>query len=231
MAEDPLSGLVPEDALGVRSRLPEIAGLRGAVRDEVARAFVEDVPGYFWIVRASADYHPPDTRGPGGLWLHTKRVFSAYHMLEDTYRTLGLIDSYEANCARAACLLHDGFKYGRAPDADEAEHDYADGRLDHLPAYTLAQHDVMMADHVRTETDLPDEVARCVESHGGSTAWGSHDGPPPTDDLEMVVHLADMLASNQHHRIPVHGCATSLARMIPSDVPVLPDEETERLKL
>lgn len=216
----------------VAERLPEIESIEGRVQYEVARIFVDEVPDYFWIARASGSHHPPDERGLGGVWLHTKRVYTAYRMLEPTYRAMSAIDAYEANCARAAVLLHDAFKYGRYPeerengdDPEQDNHTYADGVLSHLPEHTCTDHDVTMAEFIRTETSLPEETARCVEAHGGSADWYSHDGPSPSNDLEMLVHTADMLASSKHHRLPVWDPTEELLVMTDTNMPVVdPDE-------
>lgn len=216
------------------TRLPEIDSLDGRIRDEVVRVFMEDVPEYFWIARSSENHHPPDERGLGGLWLHTKRVYTSYRMLEPTYRAMSAIDAYQANCARAAVLLHDGFKYGQYPTERENgdtptqdTHIYADGVLSHLPEHTYTGHDLSMAGYIRDETELPEEVARCVAAHGGSPDWYSHDGPRPSDDLEMLVHTADMLASNSNHRLPVWEPTAELLVMTATDLPQIDDDEWE----
>lgn len=217
----------PSNGAELVRRLPEVSMVHGTLRNEIVDAFVSDVPDYVWLARASANHHPPDERGLGGLWIHIKRVFTAYTMLEPTFRELGAIDSFEANCARAAVLLHDAFKYGRYPRRIEQEtvdgHDYADDRLAHVPEYTQPNHDVQMAAYVREETDMPDEVARAVESHGGSTSWGSHEGPSPSDDLELLVHLADLVASNHRHRLPVFKPARELTVMVESELETIDD--------
>lgn len=220
-----------DDEAELRRRLPEIDGLRGRVRDEVVRTFVDEVPPSFWLARASGSHHPPDERGLGGTWLHTKRVFVAYTMLEPTFRAMSAISSFESNCARAAVLLHDAFKYGRDPAqvriavdeerADENTHEYAGDYLAHLPAGTDPSHDVTMAAYVRQETELPEEVAHAVECHGGSPEWNvSHSGPGPDDDLTLAVHLADLIASNREHRLPVYEPASEIDMMV-GDVPTV----------
>jgi hypothetical protein len=187
------SELQPDTTNELRDRLPEIWFVSGKPRDELVRLFKEDVPGYFWVARASEEYHPPDERGVGGLFLHTKRVFVAYSILERSFRAMSTFDQMEANCARAAVLLHDAFKYSRPP------HD-----LDELPEHTEPEHDVWMAEHVRNTTEMPEQVADCIEAHGGSKSWYSHSGPTPRNDLELSVHLADLIASWSGHQLPVY---------------------------
>lgn len=216
----------------LRTRLPEIESVDGRVQSELVEMFTERVPPSFWIARSSEEYHPPDERQLGGLWLHTKRVYTAYRMLEPTYRAMSAFGEYQANCARAAVLLHDGFKYGMQPMPDTAEsndddHPYADGMLKHLPQYTQTSHDIDMASYLRSETAMPEEVARCVAAHGGSPDWYSHDGPKPSDDLEMIVHTADVLASSQHNRLPVWEPTAELLVMTDKDMPVIDSDEWE----
>lgn len=245
------SAVRPSEA-AVVERLPELRSISGPMQTEVARVFADDVPEYFWVARASESHHPPDERGLGGVWLHTKRVYTAYRMLEPTYRAMSAVDAYEANCARAAVLLHDAFKYGRIHDGIESaeqstgsttgdqrstensdnpnqdNHAYAHGFLEHLPQYTDTSHDVKMATHIRDETSLPEEVARCVAAHGGSPDWYSHDGPRPSDDLEMLVHTADVLASNDGHRLPVWEPTPELLAMTDKDLPTIDWGESEQ---
>ena len=49
---------------------------------------------------------------------------------------------------------------------------------------------------------------------GGSTDWASHPGRSPSNDLELGVHLADVIASNPNHRLPVLDPATELRDML-----------------
>lgn len=207
---------IQPDQVSVIDRLPEIQYLDGPIKQEVATVFAEAVPEYFWLARASESHHPPDERGLAGLWLHTKRVFTAYMMLEPTYRAMGLLGPYQAKCCRAAVLLHDGFKYGlNHSEQDETVHEYADGRLSHLPEHTDREHDVLMADYLDESTALPLEVVSAVRSHGGSPDWYSHSGPKPVKPHEMIVHLADVIASNSEHRLPVLDPHKSLCRVAP----------------
>lgn len=216
--------------MNVTEQLPEITVLRGNVRSETERLFEEKVPEYFWTARAARSYHHPSERGAGGLLLHTKRAFFAWTVLEPTFRTMGGIDQMEAECARSAILLHDAFKYGPKgveEDPDDDKHQYADGVLAHLPS-SNASHDVQMAEIVRNESDLPDRVADCIETHGGSERWNtSHSGPKPYDDLTLAHHLSDLFASRQEYALPVYDVSEELERMIGESVPVVPIENVE----
>lgn len=221
--------LQPDNEEEISKRLPEVNLIRGNTQSEVIDVFIEHVPSYFWIVRASQNHHPPDERGVAGTWLHTKRVFTAYTMLEPTFRTMGCISPFEANCARAAILLHDAFKYGRNPESDEEDmHEYANGYLDHLPEHTDPNHDVEMAELVRNDTEMPEEVAHAIECHGGSNEWYGHNGPKPDDDMTLGVHLADVIAANSNHGLPVYKPRKEIKLV--TDVSDLGDEWAESLE-
>jgi hypothetical protein len=226
MTEFDSGAFAPDDESELVERLPEIECIDGNPRDVVVSIFLEDVPEYFWIARASETHHPPDERGLGGLWLHTKRAFVALTMLEKSFRAMSTVSPLEANCARAAILLHDAFKYG--PPGHEYEeqesdtHPYASGRLHHL-GYTDEQHDQRMADRVEQEA-VPPVMADCIRTHGGSAAWnGSHSGPTPSNDVELMHHLADLIASNSEHRLPVYQPDRRLDTITPDRLPVVSD--------
>jgi hypothetical protein len=212
----------------LEQRLPELTTLDGTLRTETDRVFRERVPDHFWYTRASLSYHPPDERKAGGLWLHTKRVYTAYRMLEPTFRTLSRISQYEANCGRVAVLLHDALKYGGETDTsvpDEDGHTYHPDIPSSVPAYTCSEHDTEMCQYVQEQTELPPTVHWAISSHGGSTSWNTtHSGPPPASDIEMIVHLADIIASSEWHRLPVWRPHELLCENIPDQIPTLPDD-------
>lgn len=217
--------LQPTTEAVVVKRLPEVKSLKNNVRDETVRLFIEEVPEYFWVARSSKNYHPPDERGLGGLWLHTKRVFFAWTMIENTLRAMNVIDAVDAQSARSAALLHDAFKYDRYPENDDREdyHPYALGRLSNVRSGTIPEHDVLMADVIENESDLSDRVADCVRTHGGSPSWTVHSGPRPSDDLTLGLHMADLIASNQHHKLPVWNPHDVLDHMVATEIPKIED--------
>jgi len=174
----------PEDLQELERRLPEIQEIeRTELREEVTRIFLEEVPEYFWDVPASSTgkYHPSDHNQDHGLWIHTKRAFTAFQRLSRSYENQGRINLYQKECGKAAILLHDMFKYGIPPE-----------RQDH----TVSEHDVIAARFLEKNSDLPEEVIGCVESHNGPDGWGK--GKAPETDLEQIHHLADMIASDKN---------------------------------
>lgn len=163
-------------------RLPEVELIEDdELRRETKSALARGVPDYFWKVPAtsSGHYHNPFTRQRYGLWIHTKMVFTAYERMVRSYVEQGLVTEYEADCGRAAVLLHDVLKYG---------HGYEEGDG------TKNNHDKMAGHWLRQNSDLPSDVIHAVEAHNGPY----YDGPEPRTDLAQLVHQADMMASTKN---------------------------------
>ena len=174
----------PEDLQELERRLPEIQEIqRTDLREEVVRLFREEVPEYFWDVPASSTgkYHPSDHNQDHGLWIHTKRAFTAFQRLSRSYDNQGRINRYEKECGKAAILLHDMFKYGMPPERQN---------------HTVSEHDVIAARFLEKNSSVPEEVIGCVETHNGPDGWGK--GKAPETDLEQIHHLADMIASDSN---------------------------------
>jgi hypothetical protein len=168
-------------------RLPELQKIEDEkLREQVINIFLEHCPSYFWQCPASSSgkYHPPDTTGKHGLWLHSRRAFQAFEELSRTEVEMGLIDQEDLDSGRAGILLHDLFKQGLPP------------RDEH---HTVEDHDRIAARYLGRKTDLPDEVLGLIDSHNG--AW--YEGKTPETELERVHHRADYIVSRKrcHYEI------------------------------
>lgn len=166
----------------IEERLPEVKLIKDKeLRDKTKDALSRMLPEYFWSAPATSSgyYHNPYSRGKHGLWIHVKMAATMYERLVRSYIEQGLITEFEADCGRAAILLHDGLKYG---------HSYEEGDS------TLENHDKMAAAWIRANTNLPSEVADAVAAHNGP--W--YAGPSPSTPLEQLVHLCDMCASTKN---------------------------------
>jgi len=162
-------------------RLPEIRKIEDdKLREQVIDVFLNHCPEYFWRCPASSSgkYHPPDTTGKHGLWLHSKRAFHAFEDLARTEVEMGLIDEEDLDYGRAGILLHDLFKQGLPP------------RDEH---HTVEDHDRIAARYLGRKTDLPDEVLGLIDSHNG--AW--YEGKTPETELERLHHRADYIVSRR----------------------------------
>ncbi|WP_312908477.1 HDIG domain-containing metalloprotein [Natronosalvus caseinilyticus] len=145
-----------------------------------------DAPDYFWEVPASTSgFHHPACRNERGLWAHTLMLSTVIDRLADSYTGQGRLTEYDIDLAHAAAILHDQRKNGDP--------------LNPSPKST-SDHDLQMAEVV-LESDLDDAVADAIASHMG--AW--YDGPYPSNDLEDLVHTADMVASTASITPKVQG--------------------------
>ena len=141
---------------------------------------IRELPAYFWEAPAtsSEEYHNRYARGERGLWTHVLMCATAVESLKDSYVERGRLNDEYVDYARAAILLHDGWKYGdewTAGESAERDHDLRGSR--ELSA-----------------RGFPGAVCNAVATHMGP--W--YDGPPPTTPLERFVHLADMVGSRRH---------------------------------
>lgn len=168
----------------LKRRLPEIDDIKDDDLRAVTINALADLPAYFWTAPASSSHHPPEHQARHGLWLHTKRVCTVFERLAESMVKQGHLTWEDIDKGRAACLLHDMFKYGRPPTSTDG---------------TTNDHDVLAARYLRAETDVPDEVADAVEAHNGP--W--YQGDVPTTHLQQIVHIADMVASDANCRIAV----------------------------
>jgi len=165
-------------------RLPEVEDIRDEELREQVIQVIRDMPDYFWTAPASSHHHPPEHQARHGLWLHTKRVCTAFERVAKSMVKQGHLDWSDIDKGRAACILHDMYKYGIPPTRVSG---------------TSNSHDIVAANWLRNHTDLPDEVCNAVESHNGPWYAGSQ----PTSHLQQMVHVADLHASDPDARISV----------------------------
>lgn len=191
------------DADEVRRRFPEVSCINDdEVREQTIDAIARGVPEYFWHVPAtgSGKYHNPFSRHKHGLWIHVKMVFSAYERFVNSFEQMDLITAYEADCGRAAVLLHDMLKYG---------HEYSSGDS------SVSNHDKLGAHWLTHNTPLDPAVIACVDSHNGK--W--YDGMTPRyqeEPLEILVHMADMAASTKNGTWGVYEPASEIHQKYPN---------------
>jgi len=180
----------------VFERFPELDAIRDDQLREITAGVVREFPDYFWTAPASSRHHPPEHRVRHGLWLHTKRVCTAFERLSESMVKQGHLEWSDIDHGRAACLCHDMYKYGMPPTS-------VDG--------TVNDHDVIAANWLRDETEMPDGVADAVEAHNGP--W--YRGKRPETHLEQIVHIADMQASDENVRVSVEGMHDALDDQFP----------------
>jgi len=159
--------------------LPEIDNINDEeLREQVLMAFTE-VPEYFWSAPAASRHHPVEHQARHGLVLHTKRVCTAFERFAKSMVKQGHLTWEQIDEGRAACLLHDTFKYGMPPTSVDS---------------TTKSHDVTAANWLRENTSLSDAICDAVEAHNGAY----YNGKVPTSHLEQMVHIADLAASDEN---------------------------------
>ena len=148
-----------------------------AIRSETAH-LTRYAPAYFWERPGStAGYHNAHEHG---LWAHTLKLSTVIERLADSYTERGLLRKpLDVDRAHAAAILHDQRKAG--VDGEETQSD----------------HDWWMGDVVRQGSELGETVARAIEGHMGP--W--YEGPEPSSTLDELVHVADMIASDDNAEI------------------------------
>lgn len=133
-------------------------------------------PEYFWTRPGSySGYHNGHEHG---LWLHTLKLSVMIERLAPSYVERGELTELDVDRLHAAAILHDQRKNGEDPDSED----------------TASDHEDVMAEVVREHSALDETVARMIEAHMGP--WG--EGKTPGSRLEEVLHVADMLASDDH---------------------------------
>ena len=167
LSEPPLS---PAEA---HRRMPSLALIDDDRLRAETRRLTRFAPAYFWERAGStAGYHNGHEHG---LWAHTLKLSTVIERLADSFVERGRLREADVDRAHAAAILHDQRKAGE------------DGER------TLSDHDLRMGAVVREESPVEDDaVARAIEEHMGP--W--YDGPDPSSELAELVHVADMIASD-----------------------------------
>lgn len=198
---DPTTDIKTSDHVDMLRRFPEIEHIEDPdIRQQTLDALVTLTPEYFWDIPAATTYanHNPYCCGSRGLWVHTKMVFTAYQRLVDSFEGQDFITSREADLGRAACLLHDIHKNG--PNDDDGD------------TGALYDHDLIAAEAVNDNTELDEKAATAIAEHMGP--W--YDGPEPSTKLSLLVHSADMIASDKNITCGVYEPAEEIRELYPS---------------
>lgn len=156
----------------------------------------------FWYAPSdcSPGMFPPDEYRDGGLVTHTKRVVRIASLLAKAYE----FNTEETDIVLAAALLHDITKTMRLNEDDSDElfydpmHPYTVGRF----VTNVHEEDRLFGDESQStvmyiEDAILDSIMRCIRCH-----LGLQSPVPETVPItmpEMVVHLADLLASKVHY--------------------------------
>ena len=163
---------------------PEVNDIEDDRLRETTLGVIQQFPNYFWVAPAASRHHPKEHRIRHGLVLHTKRVCTAFERTAESMVQQNHLTWQQIDYGRAACICHDGMKYGLPPTSTES---------------TVYNHDKIMGEWLEKNTQMPEEVISAVKSHNGP--WYS--GKSPESHLDQIVHIADLHASDENVRIAV----------------------------
>lgn len=162
-----------------------------------AEMCIESAPEYWHHVAASSSgkYHPPYSLGEGGLVRHSIAVVRFLNHMFGVESISNQFTSRERDLLRVAAITHDMQKSGTQGDFEKSK-------------WTKFDHPLRIAKIIRDFKGsgvLPDDeielVAHAVESHMGAFNTDKHHPgvvlPKPTDKYQIILHLADYLASRK----------------------------------
>ncbi|QPX71714.1 hypothetical protein [Bacillus phage SP8] len=159
---------------------------------ELTAMALEKAPEYFFFAPASTSgkYHSKNNLGMGGLVRHTKEVFWIGQELLNHPTFGGKLSNLDKDICRSAMILHDACKQG-----------FGEG------GSTVTEHPLLVKD-LLDKNDLGGpinfglwgRICRVISTHMGpwtKNREGKEVLPAPKDELQVIVHLADYMASRK----------------------------------
>ena len=163
---------------------------------EFAEKCIESAPEYWHHVPASSTgkYHPSYSLGEGGLVRHTIGVVRLLNHMFGVESIANQFTSRERDLLRVAAITHDCKKSGSQEDYEKSK-------------YTKFNHPLLAANFIRSLKDdyvgnkEREFVAHAIESHMGAFNTDKRHPdiilPKPQDKYQIILHLADYLASRK----------------------------------
>lgn len=167
--------------------------------EDIKRFMIEKclptVPAYFWEVPSSSTlkYHPAYAcTTPLGLAKHTVALVRFLNHMFEVESIANQFTSRERDLLRVAAIAHDSKKSGDQADYEQNK-------------YTKFDHPLRAAKFVQTVDGIGDVeknlVAHAIMSHMGQWNESKRDPgiilPKPEDKYQIILHLADYLASRK----------------------------------
>ena len=154
----------------------------------------------FWKIPSSfsGKYHPIDEHGIGGNVLHTKRVVRIAKIISDSY----ILDQQERDLIYSASILHDVTKGKRKDNSEDCVYDpFHPYTLDKFVSWCIEEDKKYTSEGSSTtlylDEDTIQSILRLVRCHLGP--WSPIPETMPSTHAEMIVHLADNIASKLHN--------------------------------
>lgn len=185
--------------------LEPLLGEIDLIEDEPIRSFTRSVllrAGAFWDAPSSLSvkFSPPDEHGTGGLILHTKRVVRLTSLMCESFGYLGL----ERDMVLSAAILHDITKVVQERDEDEPHYDIMyPYTIDRFIKFVRLDDQAHGTDSQSATLYISEDAAmtimRLIHCHMGP--WSPIPETYPVTNLEMLLHLADHIATKLHYII------------------------------
>ena len=154
---------------------------------------IDNAPEYWHSVAASSSgkYHPQYALGNGGLVRHTLALVRILNHMFNVESVSNQFTSRERDLLRVAGIAHDMMKSGTQEDYEKSK-------------WTKFDHPLLAAKMVYNMDGLTQGerkfIAMAISSHMGQ--WNTDKRsdiilPTPTDKYQIILHLADYLASRK----------------------------------
>lgn len=183
------------------------------ILDENIRSFVRSIlyrAESFWKIPSSfsGKYHPVDEHNEGGNVLHTKRAVKIARIMCDSYS----LSQEDIDVVIAAVLIHDITKGVKDPDSDSYKYDPMHPYTVGLFVRKCQEEDKNYASEAQSSTlflseETVQSILRLVRCHLGP--WSPVPETIPITYMDMIVHMADNIASKLHYIVDVEAVVES----------------------
>lgn len=171
------------------------------ISDISIRSFVRSLLLYadnFWVSGASwdVDQNPPDEHGHGGMVIHTKRVVRIAKLLCEA----NVMEEIDQDIIIAAALIHDITKaVGNRDDGFDFDPMYpytVDAFVKKVTRMDQMYSQESGSSVMSVDEDCVHAILRIVRCHLGQ--WSPIPETYPLTSMEMILHMADLIATNLH---------------------------------
>ena len=161
---------------------------------KTAELVIENAPVYWSHVPASSSgkYHPQYALGDGGLLRHTMALIRFLNFMFEVESVASQFTSRERDLLRIAGLAHDMWKSGVQEDYEKSK-------------WTRFDHPLIAAEKIVEMNEMPEDdkifIRNVISTHMGQ--WNKDKRypdiilPKPKDKYQIILHLADYLASRK----------------------------------
>ena len=177
------------------------------IKEFAERKCIPTICDYFWTVPASSTgkYHPTYSLGDGGLMRHTIALVKLLNHMFGVESIANQFTSRERDLLRIAGIMHDTRKSGSQEDYEKSK-------------WTKFDHPLQAASVIRgldgLSKDERELIAHAIESHMGQWSTDKRypdvELPKPRDKYQIILHLADYLASRKDIEIKFDNVNSSV---------------------